>query len=319
MAPDPDLAELLRRAAVEPGEPFDRADVARRARRLRRNRRLAGAATTVAAAAPLLLIGQLLVPPDVHVRFGSGSLVTIERVATVSPTPTPTPTPSEVPGAIATTPADDGEATSRAEDARATPVPGAPAGSASPTPTQSSHATVVIKDPPGTPEQRPDLPGDRRHPDVVLSLVLERTEADQGESWQGWLEARNTGDEPVELGDARCWATWGLYRDDVWVGGQAGSTCDESHPGATLEPGGSLRLPLAFDTVAGDDRADRADPGGGDPAGGAPGSGDPAAQDEALEPGRYAAAAGLRVHTDAHDFPGVWYAPSVEVRINPTP
>lgn len=287
--PPPGFEELLRRAAVEPDGPLDVADVGRRVRRIRRNRRLGSAALALALLAPASIAGRAFLIPETSVGFlspgGGRGVVTTPTDepsdrSTVASTPTAQPSvrPEPVtPGAGLTT-----------------PVPGSsPSPSASPgvrtseSEDRQSSATVVISDPPGAPERRPDLPGDQRHPRIILTLVLDKAEVRQGEQWSGWLEARNTGDEPVALGDADCWALWGLYAEDAWVGGQRGSVCGQEHPKPTLAPGATVRVPLTFDTVAGDKRG----------------------KDQAqLEAGRYTAAAGLRVATPDHEHNGVWYA-----------
>lgn len=288
-APPPGFDEMLRRAAAAPAGPLDVGDLDRRVRRIRRNRRIGTVAAVLVMAAPASLAGRAFLVPETSVDFASGGGRAIapatdepsERstvASTPTPTPTVTPTAPSVGGGVA--------------------VPGtspSPAPSASPSgPRGQSSATVVISDPPGSPERRPDLPGDARHPDVMLTLVLDRVDVAQGERWKGWLEARNIGDEPITLSGADCWALWGLYRDGAWVGGQAGTVCGDTHPMRKLAPGSSVRVPLDFDTVAGDDR----DKGL-----------------RHLEPGEYQAAAALRVQTRDHGHSGVWYAETLTVTV----
>lgn len=276
------LRGTLEQAAARPQGTLDTGDIARRARRIRRNQRLTTAAVVVAFLVPATLAGSSFLTPETAIDFAAGGGKFVQTPAlspTPSPTPTSTPTPSvpQAPGVVS-------EGPGLAQ----------PSAAPSPKPQKSSSATVVISDPPGAPERRPDLSGDPRHPDIVLTLLVERTDVRQGQRWSGWLEARNTGNDAVALGDAPCWALWGLYRDGKWVGGQSDSTCDTEHARATLKPGETVRVPLAFDTVAGDVRGDK---------------------QAQLEPGRYQAAAALRVRTDRHDYAGVWYAPTVTMTV----
>ena len=295
--PGPGFEELLRRAAARPAEPFDPADVSRRVRRIKRNRRIGSAAFALVLLAPLTLAGRAFLVPETTVDFASGGG---RAVTTTDPRPSDRSTPASTPSAPPSTrPEPQAPPLGAASPAPGVSPSASPRPKASATPTRQSSATVVISDAPGSPERRPDLPGDRRHPDVLLTLTLERTQVRQGEHWSGWLEARNTGDEPLALGDADCWALWGLYADGKWVGGQRDSVCGDTHPRTTLAPDAMLRVPLAFDTVAGEDR----DKGM-----------------RQLAAGKYTAAAALRVQTPEHGYSGVWYAPTVTVTVSePSP
>jgi hypothetical protein len=300
MAPDDELRQTLRDAATAPSGHLDVQDVRRRARRVVRNRQIATAAAVLALLVPAGLLSTFALRPVVDVDLAQGPAAGGGPVAT-APTPTPSvstpaqPSAPRAPGPQAPRPGGGLALPQATATGTPTGTP-SPSGTAAPTPRSTegreSYATIEIQDPG---ERRPDLPGDARHPAVVLSLTVERTEVTQGAKWQGWLEVRNTGDEPIDLGDADCWGLWGLYQDGAWVGGQAGTTCgDTKHPGRTLKPASSWRVPFQFDTVAGDER----------------GKGQ-----TSLPPGEYQAAAGVRVSTRAHPWSGVWYAPSVRVTV----
>jgi len=285
VAPEPRLHDLLHRAAGAPAAPLDLADLGRRARRIRRNRRLGTAATVLALVAPVAVAGRVLTVPETNVGFLSGGGA---RSATPQPDGAeyrPSPAPAPTPQAGLAMP----------------PSPGAPAGApvaGTPTPRRTdgreSYATVTIQDPPGAPERRPDLPGDSRHPDVVLSLVLDRTTAGPDDVIDAWLDVRNTGEEPIALGSPRCWALWGLYQGGTWRGGQPDSTCGDRAPTHVLEPGQRWSISVRLDarTTGADGR-----------------------RGAALAPGTYQAAAGLRVETREHEWSGVWYAPPVDVTV----
>lgn len=289
MAPEPQLHDLLHRAAGTPVAPLDLADLGRRARRIRRNRRLGTAATVLALMAPVAVAGRVLTVPETSVGFLSGG----------PGTATPRPEGAEYrppPAAERTPQAGVVVAPSPAAKPGTGPVGGA---IGTPTPTRTgdgreSYATVTIQDPPGAPERRPDLPGDPRHPDVVLSLVLDRTSAGPDDVIDAWLDVRNTGDEPIELGRPRCWALWGLYQEGTWRGGQPDSTCGDRAPTHVIEPGQRWSISVRLDTRTA----------------GADGRRGPA-----LAPGTYQAAAGLRVETREHEWSGVWYAPPVDVTV----